>query len=155
MSSSHLPQLFERSLIAFDLYSRKENPVMEYYGGNCFQLEPVIKMWQENLAWWRKRRWRSWLSSSSRSAINVHVTEHKSLHFPELQFCFSNWNNWIIRSLKHTSSVENEQLLIWPNTLSGKINSFMCSDILLLPYRVNSYVNASHFDFSQNRIPLK
>lgn len=153
MSSSHLPRLFVRSLIAFDLYIRKENPVIEYYGDNCLQLEPIIKMWQENLAWWRKRRWQSWLSS--RSAINVHVTEHKSLNFPELQFCFSNWNNWIIRSLKHTSSVQNEQLLIWSNTLNGKIYSSMYSDILLQSYRVNSYVNASHFYCSQNRIPLK
>lgn len=51
---------------------------MEYYCGNCLQLEPFIKMWKKDLDWERRRRWEHQLNSSSSGSVSeVSVIEHK------------------------------------------------------------------------------
>lgn len=63
------------------------------------------------------------------------------------------WDCWTTRSLKYTSSAQNEQVPIYPNTLVRKIILPVYSDILSQLYRILIYINARHFYCSENIIP--
>lgn len=59
------------------------------------------------------------------------------------------WDYWTTRSLKYTSSAQNEQVLIYPNTLVRKIILPAYSDILPQLYRILIYINERHFYCSE------